>query len=377
MAKTWNELYLNLALESKKRKEFIASSFELTARCNLQCKMCYVRYAANDKQAKAKELTTEQWVRLAEEARDAGLLFLTLTGGEVLLRKDFKELYEKLMNLGLIIKIFTNGTLITPEFVNWLSRIPPKLVSITLYGASRDTYKKVTGFADGYDRATRAVDLLMDKGIPTEIKTTVTQYNRADFDEIHNFALKRKCVLGVVNYIAPVREGCNTASCECRLSPEELLNFEIHMTERGKIGFDNEIIGETEKTVNPNDDAVAEAMREILASKAQTDENFAFQCMSGSCTGWVNWDGSMAPCGIMGEPKVYPLISGFQNAWVELKQKCAQIPVCKACKECEYQVLCEHCPGRLYQETGSYDKPAPYLCELAKRRTDYNNQKNN
>lgn len=377
MATTWDELYLKLALEGKKRKELVAASFELTARCNLQCKMCYVRYLANDKQAKAKELTTAQWVRLAEEARDEGLLFLTLTGGEVLLREDFKELYEKLMKLGLIIKIYTNGTLITPHLADWLTTLPPKMMSITLYGASRDTYKKVTGFADGYDRATRGIDLLIDRGIPTEIKTTVIKDNVQDFDQLHDFALQRKCTIGVVNYISPVREGCNSDSCNHRLSPQELLAFEVHMTERGKIGFDNEIIKEDEnKSINKNEDAVAEIAQEHAASLIKpSDSDFAFRCMAASCTGWVTWNGTLVPCGVMDEPVVYPLVTGFKEAWKDLKQKSQQIPKSLECSGCEYQAYCEYCPARLVRETGRFDQPAPYLCEMGKLRAEHTKAK--
>lgn len=372
MVMTWDELNTKIMSEAKARKQFAAASFELTPRCNLQCKMCYVR-SANDKETIAKELTTSQWLRLADEARDEGLLFLTLTGGEVLLRHDFKPLYEKLMKMGFKINIFTNGTLITPEFADWLAAFPPLTVSITLYGASRETYKAVTGYAEAYDRAVRAIDVLRAKEIPVEIKTTVIRQNKHDFDCLHDFVLAKNTSIGVVNYITPAREGCNvnTNSCENRLSPEELLQYEIHMTDRNQQAVNERRLKQQNTKI---DDVMAGYVPEEPAGeKKSEDMSFPFRCAAGSCSGWITWQGSLTPCGIMDNPQTFPLITGFKKAWEELKEKCAQIPLATECQSCQYQRFCDRCPARLYRETGQYDKPAPYLCEVAKKRTEYNN----
>ena len=90
MALSFSSLYSKLSSSAREKRELLSASFELTSRCNLQCKMCYVCQPANEAQAKAKELTSAQWIRLGEEARDAGLLYITFTGGEVFIRDDFK-----------------------------------------------------------------------------------------------------------------------------------------------------------------------------------------------------------------------------------------------------------------------------------------------
>lgn len=60
----------------------LSGTFELTARCNLDCRMCYIHKRANDRAAAARERTTAQWLDLAKECQDAGTLLLLLTGGE-------------------------------------------------------------------------------------------------------------------------------------------------------------------------------------------------------------------------------------------------------------------------------------------------------
>ncbi|OCZ49461.1 radical SAM protein [Dehalobacter sp. TeCB1] len=363
----WSELHSQLIAGAMEKKEFFSASFELTARCNLQCKMCYVRRSANDKIARSKELSTAEWIRLAEEARDAGLLLLALTGGEVFLREDFKILYEKFMKLGFILQILTNGTLITPQIADWLAGMPPSKVSITIYGASPEAYQRVTGFAEGFDKTIRAVDSLLTRGINTSIRTTVIKENEDEFDGIFDLALRRELPLGIVNYISPSREADNSDPLGNRLSPAELFRYEMHIAQRQRqVRPDND--ASKTRTIDTMDE---DAFFSQIADQHKEEPGSAFPCTAGSCAGWVTWDGRLLPCGLLDNPESYPLKIGFSAAWEELKQKCNIIPACKECRQCQYQALCEHCPARLYQETGRYDKPAPYLCALARSRMEY------
>lgn len=344
----------------------MTGTFELTARCNLQCRMCYVCRAANDRDAMRDELTANQWIRLAEEARDQGLLYVTLTGGEVFLRKDFPEIYRQLCNLGLYMQIFTNGTLITPAVVDWLSRIPPMKVSITLYGASRETCARVTGFADSYDRTVRAIDLLLDAGIKTEVKTTVVQGNRQDFDALSEFAQVRGLPIGVVNYISPRREGMNSNPEGNRLSPAELIDYEQLLEDRNR-----QLRESGEGSSDFSDAFDASALQEIAANMRPNDDH-PFRCASGRSAAWFSWNGKLIPCGLMSEPRVDFAEDGVERAWDVLKAACAVVPNCSECLACKYSAYCHSCPGRRLTESGRPDKAAPYLCDAAVLR--YNQQ---
>ena len=103
----------------------INGAFELTSACNLSCRMCYVRKSGSDRKAREKEMSAAQWLELARQAKDNGLLFLLLTGGEVFLRRDFFDIYEPLTRMGFVITLFTNGTLVTSAIAERLGRVPP------------------------------------------------------------------------------------------------------------------------------------------------------------------------------------------------------------------------------------------------------------
>ena len=100
----------------------VSGTFELTARCNLACGMCYIRKPANDRYERSHELSAAQWVDVTQQAVAAGMVFLTLTGGEILIRKDFFDLYEPMTQMGLVITLFTNATAITPAVAKRLAQ---------------------------------------------------------------------------------------------------------------------------------------------------------------------------------------------------------------------------------------------------------------
>ena len=79
----------------------IAGNFELTARCNFNCPMCYVHMTPEQlRETGRNELTAQQWLNIAKQARDMGMVFALLTGGEPFVRKDFYEIYEGMKALG-------------------------------------------------------------------------------------------------------------------------------------------------------------------------------------------------------------------------------------------------------------------------------------
>lgn len=359
MGKTWNDFLKMLSISARNKREILVASFELTSRCNQRCKMCYVNNSVND-EVRDKELSARQWINLAHEARDAGLILATLTGGEIFLRKDFREIYEGISNSGLVVQLLTNGTLITPEIIKWLSKIPPLRVGVTLYGASKETCASITGYTDSYERTVAAIDMMLDAGIPVDLRTTVIQGNMKEFDQLSQFAIERDLILGVVNYISPRREGGIGDPEGCRLSPADLVVYEGHIQD-----FNYRLL--QEKKIKFTDSVEELPVRHYKQTEA-------FQCAAGKTSAWVTWDGRLLACGISPQPVSYPLEKGFLAAWEDIKQQCDAVPLCKECINCKYQQFCESCPARLQNETGFFDKPAPYLCQLARMRYEFDQQ---
>lgn len=359
MSITWGGLTKKLIEQAKEREIPFAGAFELTSRCNLKCKMCYICQPANCKEAKSRERTTAEWIRMAEEARDAGALFVTLTGGEVFLREDFKEIYESMTTMGYRITIYTNGTLITPEIAKWLGKIPPSIVAITIYGASEETYDRVCGFPEGFNRVLRGIDLLIAEGVKLELKTTTIRGNSHDFEKLVKLADERGIELGVVDYVAPRREGCYSDPVGERLSAAELATYLKYTKDYKNKNTGKDNIEKNSDTFNVDDKTVKDEL--------WRDSDGAFRCATGKCGFWISWDGRLIPCGLLDEPESYPFETSLSAAWDELKRKCKTVPICTACKECSILEFCRVCPARLKAETGVFDTPAPYICEFTKQ----------
>lgn len=349
----------------------VSGMFELTSRCNLKCKMCYVCNMGDYSSLMKRELTAKEWIRIGEEARDAGLLMLTLTGGEIFIRNDFFEIYEAYKQMGLVITLFTNSTLLDEDKINRLAKNPPLKISITVYGASPDTYGKVTGHAEAYQKTIDNIKALISAGIKVHLKTTVIKHNKDDFQKLAEFADSLGLNMGLVNYVSPRRDGNDTDPLANRLSPIELVMYEKNA--------DNCIaaIGKAKKSKEPAsvilvNDVMAEDELEAIhkAMEASNAKKTAFKCTAGKCAFWLSWEGKMYTCGLLSEPYTEPLKLGFTRAWEELKELCYKIPSCSECESCSYYSKCMVCPARLKTETGRFDRHASYLCEYTRARDE-------
>ena len=109
----------------------INGTIEITFRCNLRCAHCYCSY-----ESKKEEMSYKEICHIFDEIADAGCLWLVITGGELFLRDDFLDIYTYAKKKGLIITLFTNGTLITPYIADYLKEYSPFAIEISLYGVT-------------------------------------------------------------------------------------------------------------------------------------------------------------------------------------------------------------------------------------------------
>ena len=133
---------------------------ELLPLCNLNCDMCYVHLSKQEMQSQGRLRSLDEWISLAKQMKDAGTLFLLLTGGEPLLFPQFKELYCALKDMGMILTLNTNGTLINEEWAEFFAKNKPRRINITLYGSKNETYENLCHMKDGFDKTIRGIELL-------------------------------------------------------------------------------------------------------------------------------------------------------------------------------------------------------------------------
>lgn len=153
--------------------------WELTCRCNLHCVMCYTD-CFNRPELVRNELSTAEVLRIMDELVEAGCLELCLTGGEPLARADFFTIYEYALAQGLLVTIFTNGTLITEAVADRFAARPPKRIEISVHGATEATFDAVTQQRGAYGRVQEAIAWLRARQVPLTLKTTAMTINKDD-----------------------------------------------------------------------------------------------------------------------------------------------------------------------------------------------------
>jgi len=332
----------------------VSGTFELTPRCNLFCRMCYIRLSPAEMHQIGRELTMDEWLSLAAAARDAGMVFLLLTGGEPTLRDDFPALYSELAGMGLSISINTNGTCLSPAIKKAWHKSPPAQVNITLYGTCRDDYASLCGNPAACENVFETLDWLRDENILVHLNTTMTPYNVHRIPELENFAKERELELRVTSYCFPPirRSSCDDQCTFARLSPEEAARSAVLDTfyQYGINGIRRNLADLEKGILNPCELDIGEPIR----------------CMAGRGQFWVTWDGRMLPCGMLEKPYARPFESSFTEAWESLRSACSQIRLCPECTNCSSQKYCLNCAAVTYTETGHFDGKPEYMCRMTR-----------
>jgi len=330
-------------------------TLELTARCNMNCRHCYLNLPANDRQARARELTLAEIDDIAGQAVDLGALWCLLTGGEPLLREDFFDIYLALKRKGLLISVFTNATLITDEHVRLWREYPPRDLEVTVYGVTPETFERITQRSGSHSAFMRGLDKLRDAGVPVRLKTMVLRSNFHEFPAIADFCDARTKDYFRFDPFLNLRIDGDLERNELirseRLSPEELVEFEHSIPKR---------LAAWEK--------MCEVMRDNPFS---LDPHRLFHCGVGKGAFSVGCDGMYRLCLTLVAPEtIYDLRRGsLRDAWERFTPAVrAMTAASSECGTCSRLMLCHWCPAKAYLETGSLEAPAPYFCSIAHAR---------
>lgn len=345
----------------------LGGTFELTARCSLKCKMCYVRLDPAQVKALGRELTAAEWIGLGKDAERAGMVNLLLTGGEPLLRQDFTEIYSALCQMGFIITLNTNATLMSKEYLRLFSKYPPTAVAVTLYGAEPETYHKICGDPDGFDKTIRGLEMFADLPVSLEVRTTFVQDNMHELDAIRSIAnryTKRYAINVMVNKAV---RGATAKVESCRMTPVQAM--EVAMANKR---YYEELNRSDEQAIDtPVEERMNQAEEEKKRDIGVQLPPVVLNCLATKASCWIAWDGKMLPCGNFATTYTLPLEEGFGVAWERLPRLFETVQQPVKCRSCDLNDACPNCPANLQAETGSLEQVAPYLCEFAKVRAEY------
>ncbi len=338
----------------------VSFDLEITARCNNDCRHCYINLPAGDPAAQASELTVAEILAIARDAAGMGAIWCLLTGGEPLLREDFAELYLGLKRLGLLVSVFTNACLITSAHVDLFQKYPPRDIEVTAYGVTRETYEHVTRRPGSFKAFLHGLDLLLRSGLKVRLKAMAMQSNLHEHSAIADFCRARTKDFFRFDPQLHLRfDGDPARNAEIsaeRLTPEQIAALEY---------ADEKRFGALQKTC------------ETLIKKefACAGCNHLFLCGAGEGSFTVSYDGRFRLCSSLWAPgTTCDLRAGtLREAWERFVPqvrdlRSANPQFLETCSRCELVDICLWCPAHAHLETGMMDGATPYFCAVAHAR---------
>lgn len=156
---------------------YAKASWEINLGCDYDCQFCYLG------EKRFEGLTWEDKRRLLEMIRDAGVLWLQITGGEALIDPQFAPAYQYAHEIGLMVQVSTNGSQLHKQrMIELFEKYPPYRVTVSLYGATAETYEKVTKNRGAYERFVRGLDAAREAGLPMRLNIVLSDDNAHEVD---------------------------------------------------------------------------------------------------------------------------------------------------------------------------------------------------
>ncbi len=311
-------------------------TLEVTHRCNLSCQHCYVDVPSEG------ELSFTELKDILDQLAAAGSMYLLVTGGETLIRRDFFDIAFYAREQGFMVMFLTNGTLVTRDVAREISRLEPMFVGMSLHGATPGTHDGITGKQGSFALVMQAIEVLKRLGVRVSLQASLMDSNVGEAEAMKALAQRLGVYLQFGDELVPTRSG-SLAPYQYEVGPTE---FDYHSNqEPGK--------------------------RDMTTSET----NSVCQAGRGICS--ISPAGDVFPCLLMpmkvgnlrqarfaeiwrGNPS--PELTYLRSiTWQDLS----------SCRECSLGKYCRKCMGVAFAETGELTKPPPSACRRAAIKSEF------
>ena len=298
--------------------------WEVTGRCNLNCRHCYNRSGLFQSEPDLTQLRT-----VVSELQFTRLRGIIISGGEPLMRNDLQSIIELVRSLTLDLVLSTNGTLVTENNIQWIAELCD-CVNVSLDGPDSRTYDEFRGQSGAFDKCLKGLRLLVKKGPPVVIQTTISRTNIDCLDEIGHLIMNEGAKVWIVRL--PVYSGRAKDNESHFMKREEIVQKEPYLAE-----IRSKYQAKLEKITIGN--SLMWTYEEPYASCVQGEGMIT--CAAGTILAALKPDGCLVPCALFGDTdfKSRPVWGGaFLEEWnnaecFQLMRRITstQIPLCHSC----------------------------------------------
>jgi AdoMet-dependent heme synthase len=320
----------------------ISVHLDITYRCNERCVHCYLEH--DD----LGEMTGLEIRDLLGQLSEVGVFFLTLSGGEVLMRRDFFEIAEHARRLCFNVKVKTNGAMIREKEARRMVELGVEQVQISVYSHRPEVHDAITKLPGSFKKTVEAIRFLRAQGLKVTLSNVLMTANLADSTGTHALAKELRVHYTLDPTVTPQMAG-----------DISILSLRAPASELDKVFRNQDLVGDVDA---------------FCAPPASPDEGVmdGYPCSAGHTACYISPYGDVFPC------VQFPLPSGnvrrqkFIDIWQnsrELKEvrsiRARDLPTCSSCA---HVGTCTRCPGLAYME-GNMRGPSTADCEKSFRRT--------
>jgi uncharacterized Fe-S cluster-containing radical SAM superfamily protein len=162
---------------------YARASYEINKGCDYDCDHCYLGLK------KFEGLAIPERMRLLEVMRDAGVLWLQITGGEPLIDVGFPQVYARANELGMMVAISSNGSRLSkPRILECFDQHRPYRITLSVYGATAETYNGFTRSKGAFGRFISGLDAARQAQLPVQLNIIVADTNAHELDAMKALA---------------------------------------------------------------------------------------------------------------------------------------------------------------------------------------------
>ena len=325
--KPWTrEIMQEVEVSFARSRKLFYMSLELTYRCVEKCIHCYID--DTPKFCATKELTLDEYKNILRQARQMGCVRILLTGGEVLLHKNFCDIAEYATSLGLIVEVYTTGVGLTDEIFDRLCATKVNSVSFSLYSGISTEHDAITGLPGSFEKTLKAMMMFKSAGVQTFIKCVAIRQNFKSLESVYKLGQRLKIRVSISPQIVSGHE--QKKSCDYRLNAEQYEKF---------------FALESRYSHLKNEDYTAEVPKRLESPP----------CSAGLNSMSIDPFGGVHPCPSFDKSVGSLREDSLENLWNKIGQlkylqnfKLGNIT--PRCRTCEVVEFCHVCFGNLHKE---------------------------
>jgi len=321
----------------------ISVQLDVTYRCNERCVHCYLDHQDHG------EMTLQEIRSLLDQLADAGTLFLTLSGGEVMMRMDFFDILEYARSLMFSVKIKTNAFMIREKHADRMRELGVQQIQISIYSHRPEVHDGITKLPGSLKRSLAAIRYLKSRGLRVVMANVLMRQNMNDYEGVRALAGELGVGYTIDPTITPKMDG-----------DRSILGLGISRGDLSAVFHNPNLVGPTEEVCAPPPAIIED---DVLDGSP---------CSAGHSACYVSPYGDVYPC------VQFPLPSGNvrQQKFLDIWRHSSQLKEVRSitlrdlptCSRCAHAGTCTRCPGLAYLE-GNMRGPSIQDCEKSFART--------